>query len=507
MSRFLLLFLYLIWMGWRSETDAPAAVSSLNMVLFFGTYLLMVSMLAAWGRLLARRVGRVGLRRNLRYFNNIVFGAQIFIPAWFVVGVFYLGWGSVVQGLLGPINRWPVQLPGAMIGTLPGLLTWMGLWWAQYPADRALREQNLLIRLDQNLPIYTSPSFGEYCRQNFRLQILFSAVPILMILGVHDAMMIVLKQFDVNVDNGALEGCITLMSALSVFITVPSVLYRILGARPLPASPLRDRMEQMGRSHGLQFRDILLWPTHNRIANALVMGISPRFRYVLLSDLLLAEMSDEQVEAVFAHELGHVAHRHMIWYLIFMVVLMLAALSATVTLQKPWFRLPDWLPADLIGTVIGFGGFLLAFGFVSRRFERQADVFAARTIERRLAPIIITQPYGIAHRPPQVSHVGPVGASIFASALERVALINNMPMGTQRRFEGNWRERFSYLTERVGDLMNNWLHGSISTRMTALEMMSRDPAHTRHFDRRMARLYAALLVALVLSGTLAWAIK
>jgi hypothetical protein len=31
--------------------------------------------------------------------------------------------------------------------------------------------------------------------------------------------------------------------------------------------------------------------------------------------------------------------------------------------------------------------------------------------------------------PTPQSHVGPFGASIFASALERVALINNMPLG------------------------------------------------------------------------------
>jgi STE24 endopeptidase len=255
-------------------------------------------------------------------------------------------------------------------------------------------------------------------------------------------------------------------------------------------------MEAMCGMHRMKFRDILLWPTHNRIANALVMGVTPRFRYVLLSDLLLSEMNEEQIEAVFAHELGHVVHRHMIWYLVFMKLLILTLAVITLTLEAVQLKLPRIIPMELIMTLIGFGGFLLAFGFVSRRFERQADVFAARTLERHYAA------------PEQSrSHVGPLGATIFASALERVAMINNMPLGSQRRFEGGAMQRLGWLVERFADLGNNWLHGSITMRMRALHHMSRDPARTQHFDRRMGRLYVTLLVMLLISGALAWVIQ
>src|SRR5688572_20978462 len=197
----------------------------------------------------------------------------------------------------------------------------------------------------------------------------------------------------------------------------------------------------MCRAYRLEFRDILIWRTENRIANALVMGIVPRFRYVLLSDLLLAEMTDEQVEAVFAHELGHVVHRHMIWYLVFLavLVLMLAVVDFALVTQQKRLGLPAWVSPGLVSTLIGFAGFVIAFGYVSRRFERQADVFAARTLERMwsgtgyfvaaanpndpstsfvaqgLAPI----PTGKRTEQP-TSHVGNLGASLFASALERL---------------------------------------------------------------------------------------
>ena len=449
-------------------------------------------------------------RRSLRYFNRVVFGAQFFVPVWFAIGLFYLGWGTTVQRMMGPLNNWPVQLPAAAVGTLPGLLAWMGLWWSQYPADRALREQNLLFRLDQDLQIYTSPTLGQYFRQNFRLQILFTAIPILLILLVHDVVMVALwKATPVNIDSNVTEGIVTLCSALSVFVVVPGVLYRILGARSLPPSALRDRMEAMCVMHRLKFRDILLWPTHNRIANALVMGVTPRFRYVLLSDLLLAEMSDEQIEAVFAHELGHVKHAHMIWYIVFMkvLVLVLAVIGLGLEVaQKHWLKIPAWMPMDLVTVAFGFGAFLLAFGYVSRRFERQADVFAARTLQRfdiAEAAIAVSKP-GLALRP---SHVGNYGATMFASALERVAYINNMPIGGEHRFEGGPIQRLGVLASWMVDLSNNWLHGSIATRMKTLQSMSADPLSTQRFDRRMARLYVTLLVALVVSGTLALVIQ
>jgi Zn-dependent protease with chaperone function len=506
-SRFLLLFLFLIWMAWRAEGDTPAAVPATNLVLFFGVFVLMIAGLAAWSRLLALRTRLGKLQRGNRYFNRVILGARWFIPIWFGVGVFFLGWGDTVQRLLGPVSRWPVQLPGAILGTLPALIAWGGLSWSQYPADRALRERSMLARFDDGQPIFQEPSLWDFLTSNLRMQVLFTSVPILLILAAHDVIMLVLSRVSqVNVEQSSVEGIVTFCSAIGVFLVVPEILVRVLPTLPLPPSPLRDRMEVMCRAQRLKFSDILIWQTHYRIANALVMGIIPRFRYVLLSDLLLEEMNDEQIEAVFAHELGHVVHRHLIWYLVFfkVLILALAAIGLILGAQQHRLELPAWMPVDLVTTLIWFGGFLIAFGYVSRRFERQADVFAARTLERHLAPSPGDQ-IGIVPAPR--SHVGPAGASVFASALHKVALINNMPIEPTGRWEGNFTRRLGFVMERIGDVTNNWLHGSIGQRMRTLHRMSTDPAHTHHFDKRMLRLYVVILAALVVSGTLVCIIK
>jgi Zn-dependent protease with chaperone function len=132
--------------------------------------------------------------------------------------------------------------------------------------------------------------------------------------------------------------------------------------------------------------------------------------------------------------------------------------------------------------------FFLLFGLLSRFFERQADVYAARIMERELAtePAAVrvadlpddslvgnarTFPY---ERRAHSTHVGPAGASVFASALHRVAVINNIPIRAR-----------------------NFSHGSISQRVAYLRQLAASPTCTARFDRLMTSLFAGLAAALL----------
>ena len=68
-------------------------------------------------------------------------------------------------------------------------------------------------------------------------------------------------------------------------------------------------------------------------------------------------------------------------------------------------------------------------------------------------------------------------------------------------------QRVTGLVEQFADLANNWLHGSIPTRMRALHRMATDPRHTRLFDRKMSRLYVTIMLALVCSAVVVWMVK
>jgi STE24 endopeptidase len=165
--------------------------------------------------------------------------------------------------------------------------------------------------------------------------------------------------------------------------------------------------------------------------------------------------------------------------------------------------------AIVIGTAYLFK-FLLLFGFVSRRFERQADVFAARTMElsREAVPDVAASATLLAARsmantttsaattalallpPPALvyasdyapGHVGQYGAAIFGSALHRVAMVNNIPVKAR-----------------------SWCHGSIAKRMQYLQELSKDPVRTKRFDRLMLCLYSAMVFALFAGAAFCYA--
>jgi len=219
-----------------------------------------------------------------------------------------------------------------MMGMMPGLFAWMGMWWAQYPADLALREQSFEAMLDNDLPVFAPSGFRNYFGNKLRIQLLFTIVPVMLILCVHDLQAILLNVLRHHGAGGQLgisgqisdtaEGVMSIISAQIVILFSPLLLRRVLHTEPLPTSPLRERLEVMSKSSGIRYREILLWRTHNNTGNAAVMGILPQVRYVMLSDLLLETMSDDQIAAVFAHELGHVKHRHILWYVVFFIAVL-----------------------------------------------------------------------------------------------------------------------------------------------------------------------------------------
>jgi STE24 endopeptidase len=361
-----------------------------------------------------------------------------------------------------------------IVATLPAYLAWMGLWWSQYPAERALREQGLLAQLESDLPIHGPPSFWSFFGANLRMQILFMLVPVMAILLLRDVTYVILwKAGTIVRDESKAEPMILLAATALVFILAPLMLAIILRTQSLPESSLRRRLEAMCRRTRLRYRDILLWQTDNNMGNAAVMGIVPQVRYILLSDLLLESMTDEQVEAVFAHEVGHVVHRHMAWYVVLTIILMLGMSVAQVSLEPHLPRAIVHVDMDVLINLIGAAIFILTFGFLSRRFERQADVYAARTIESEAAVEQLS--------PADYNYVGPHGASVFASALRRVALVNNIPISAR-----------------------NFTHGSIAARMNYLRDIAGDPKQTGRFDRFMFTLYTIMIAAVILFGSFAW---
>lgn len=71
------------------------------------------------------------------------------------------------------------------------------------------------------------------------------------------------------------------------------------------AHPYGKQWLQLFHEIGEPLRDIRVWRTGNRINNAMLLGFTSRFRYVILTDKLLNTLSPRELEMVLLHEAAH----------------------------------------------------------------------------------------------------------------------------------------------------------------------------------------------------------
>ena len=58
-----------------------------------------------------------------------------------------------------------------------------------------------------------------------------------------------------------------------------------------------------------------------------IMGLVRKFRYILVTKALLHYLSPEELDAVIAHEIGHVKKYHLFFYLMFFTGFMLLSFA------------------------------------------------------------------------------------------------------------------------------------------------------------------------------------
>ena len=155
--------------------------------------------------------------------------------------------------------------------------------------------------------------------------------------------------------------------------------------KPLQRPTLGARLVRLAERAGTRVLGVFEWQLSDRTrkANAALTGIG-RTRRILLSDTLLAEHSDDEIEVVLAHELAHHVH-HDIWKAI--------ALEAMLILFG--FYVADWALGAAVGhfgltardDIAGLPLLVLAGGAaslallplanaLSRANERRADRYA-----------------------------------------------------------------------------------------------------------------------------------
>jgi len=189
-----------------------------------------------------------------------------------------------------------------------------------------------------------------------------------------------------------------LLCALGLLLTVLSpiliepLFYRM---EPLDVEGLREGIRHLTERAGVHVGRVLKVDASRRSShsNAYFTGLG-RQKRVVLFDTLLAQMTEPQILAVLAHELGHWKKRHVLTRMIAMQVL-LFVFAYLVFLLAPSAGLPQLVglsaasfPARI--TILSVAASLLMFPLTplfsawSRRDEREADQFA---VELHGAPL------------------------------------------------------------------------------------------------------------------------
>ena len=412
---------------WDARDAGFAAMAGATALILAAAVLAIAMQKALW----SAPDNRVGILRRFQRGRQIHFIAA---TTFFAVALYFLGWGWAVQQSLSA----PWSAFAKILMLAPYIATLITSWAFFYDVDRTAHH---FVWFPDRQPY---PTRSAYLKLHVRHN-LFLIVPPLALMTLQEWLRHYLPE--------AAEGQtpvfqITLFFAMLILAAcgLPLFLRLFLGLKPLPAGELRDRLTGVARRLGFRYSDILVWNTQGTQANAMVTGMLPFLRYIVVTDRLLWELSHDEIEAVFGHEVGHIKHHHLAFYTLFLL-LSLAALSGYHQPILHWIEgeLPEWISfvAPVLQSQELFIGIVLiylflAFGFLSRSCERQADLLGCRVASRES----------------------------FIRALEKVAIINGIS------------------TEKPG-WFAAWQHGTISQRIGFLRQLYDNPNLEHRFQRRL----------------------
>ena len=167
--------------------------------------------------------------------------------------------------------------------------------------------------------------------------------------------------------------------------------------KPLDRPPLQDRLRSLAARAGLPALGVYEWGLgeKTRRANAALVGVGGT-RRILLSDTLIADYSDDEIEVILAHELAHHAHHDVLWAVAAQTALLVAGLAAAAWTTRVAASAGRWMSALDPADVASLPLILLTVGLVcviaapvmnglSRRHERRADAYALRLTSQPMA--------------------------------------------------------------------------------------------------------------------------
>ena len=397
----------------------------------------------------ARAIDR-DARRRVTWLHSFARFKQAHLIAWLLaVGVtlYGLSWPQVVRYNWG-LDR--AILIKDLLVLAPIWVTWLLSWAAFYEVDHAVyRAAHRDEQPGAGAAVTGFTPRAQFVWMHARHYLGLCVLPVLALLACQDVATLVAPDWQQS--RGA--WLVYLVPLCALIVAFPHLLSRIWNTATLPASPLRVRLSNLTAHMGVRCRDFKIWQTDRQVLNAAIAGLFPSVRYVFVTDALLLYLRDDELEAVVAHELGHIRRRHLL------LRLLLLGLPAWIAANMQTFspQIADlvtrWqvgsvgdaaLPGHLVLAGFTFALATFALGRYSRLLEHDADLC--------------------------VFEVG--RAETFIAAIDRLSFLCD-----------DRRQRAT------------WLHPSTAARVQLLQRALGDPQTAREFRARVERVNRLLISA------------
>ncbi len=357
--------------------DQPVAGAGFRLLIASAGMILVAAFAMVVSGVTARRIRRDFGRRfvAMRRFAGL---RRVHAVLWLTVAggiLCWLDWAQVVR------FNWHLDrafLLDDLLILAPVLLPMVLSWAAFYEVDHALSDGSRGQSVEAN-------TRRQYLGVHLRHYLGILMLPVLGLLALQDGAELISP----GILDSRYGSLVYGPPIIAMFVLFPVLLRNVWNTWPLIEGPLRDRLESTADRAGFGVREILVWHTGCMIMNAAVAGFVRPLRYVFLTDGLLTQLTDEEIEVVFGHELGHVRHHHMA----FRVMAMIAPVSLWVLIRRAFpesgavveelFQaggVAMQLPAGMITLALVAIYVLIVFGSYSRMLESQADLFGCRVL-------------------------------------------------------------------------------------------------------------------------------
>ncbi len=158
--------------------------------------------------------------------------------------------------------------------------------------------------------------------------------------------------------------------------------------KPVENESLNNKILALCNKTGVKIKGIFTFnmSKDTKKANAAFTGLGKSKR-IILGDTLLENFSENEIESIFAHELGHYKRKHNLKLIFFSTIITFAGLFLTSFLYNkslPLFNIQDnselsALPLLFLYLSAYFTVVSPLSNYISRKFEWQADKFALQT--------------------------------------------------------------------------------------------------------------------------------